>query len=612
MKNTTIGAENARWDLSFIYTDISDPKIDTDVQELEQRCKDFAATHRGKLHQNLGQAITDYSEISMLSEKIMVYLFLQQSLNVTNDAVKAKLAEVEQKLNHAQGEHLTFFTIELVALPDEAIKTFCANNEIVKKHKPWVDRQRIFKPHLLSEPVESALTKRQAFGSNAWSEFFDEAEADLQFEFPAGQNKTLTEMLHILQTSTNQQERKEVLKLINDGLGKNFAKYSAQTLSIVTGEMAVEGKERNYRHPMETQNKSNNIPDDVVDALHRSVMITAASLAQRYYKLKAKLLGVDILSWADRNAPLPFSNTEIIPYREAMDLVLQAYESFSPALASIVRQFIKTHKIDAPATKGKRGGAFNYSIVLPGGKPESFTFLNYLGSSRDVMTLAHELGHAVHGMLAGEAQGPLMSHAPIAYCETASVFGEMTTFNFLRKQLEEKNNPRELLALLTGKIEDALNTVVRQIGFSNFERRIHGMDETYQTWGERKKLSVAELNTIWQTTTQELYGKEGAVFTYENTGYLWSYVGHFHRPFYVYGYAFGELLTQSLYAVQEKFGAQFEPLYLELLKSGATKNVVELLKPFGLNPTDETFWEQGIKVSLEAMITEAEKLAASL
>ena len=471
-----------------------------------------------------------------------------------------------------------------------------------------IEHQRIFKPHLLSEPVEAALTKRSPFGPNSWDEFFDECEADLRFDHKAGK-KNLTEMLDILTNSKDAALRAEVQKTINDGLGGYFAKYSAQTLYVIVGKGAVERRERHYRNPMESRNKENRVPDAVVDALHNAVKNVAGPLARRYYRLKAGLLGMKTLRWSDRNAPLPFTDTTVVPYDNAISTVLAAYESFSPTLTGIIQDFIATKRIDVPATTGKRGGAFNCSFVLPGNRPHSFTFLNYLGSNHDVTTLAHELGHGVHGILAGEAQGPLMFHPPIAYCETASVFGEMTTFSFLRKQLAEKGDSAALLALITQKIEGMLNTVVRQIGFSNFERRIHGMNPQYTEWLEPTKLSVEELDGLWLTTAKELYGEDGEVFTYENASHLWSYVSHFHRPFYVYGYAFGELLTQSLYAQQMRLGPRFEPLYLDLLRSGATKSVSELLEPFGLNPTDETFWAEGIRVSLEAMIAEAEKLA---
>ena len=228
------------------------------------------------------------------------------------------------------------------------------------------------------------------------------------------------------------------------------------------------------------------------------------------------------------------------------------------------------------------------------------------------MTLAHELGHGVHGILAGGAQGPLMFHAPIAYCETASVFGEMTTFTFLKERLMRLGDKNSLLALIMEKLDSTINTVVRQIGFSNFERRLHGMDASYGAWREAKKQSVEELSEIWLKTAKELYGEEGEIFTYENCDRLWAYIPHFHSPFYVYGYAFGELLTQSLFAQRQRLGAKFEPLYLDLLRSGSTKDVVELLAPFNLDARNESFWKDGIMVSLGALIEEAEQLSRAM
>ena len=599
---------NVRWDLTSLYSSISDPKIDLDIAEFTRQAQQFSLHYKGKLADKLGTAISDYSELDMLGGKIMIYLSLQQSLDVTNEVVKAKSAEAQQRMSQIQGEYLTFFELELVALEDSTLEKWYANDAVAKRHRPWIEHLRVFRPHFLSEPVEAALTKRAPFGPASWDEFFDECEADLRFDHKA-EKKNLTEMLDILTNSKDAALRAEVQKAINDGLGGYFAKYSAQTLYVIVNKGAVEGKERHYRNPMESRNKENRIPDAVVDALHNAVKNIAGPLARRYYRLKAELLGVKTLRWSDRNAPLPFADTTVVPYDNAMSTVLAAYESFSPTLSGIIQDFVASKRIDVPATAGKRGGAFNCSFVLPGNRPQSFTFLNYLGSNHDVMTLAHELGHGVHGILAGEAQGPLMFHPPIAYCETASVFGEMTTFSFLRKQLAENGDNAALLALITQKIEGMLNTVVRQIGFSNFERRIHGMDAEYTEWKDPKKLSVEELDALWLTTAKELYGEDGEVFTYENASHLWAYVSHFHRPFYVYGYAFGELLTQSLYAQQVRLGSQFEPLYLDLLRSGATKSVFELLQPFGLDPTKEDFWGDGIRVSLESMIMEAERLA---
>ncbi|MDP2598296.1 MAG: M3 family oligoendopeptidase [Candidatus Liptonbacteria bacterium] len=609
-KNTT-GAESVLWDLSFMYSGVSDPQIKADVARMTEEMRRFNLSYKGKLAENLGKAIKDYAEIKMLKDKVMVFLFLKQSTNVSDAATKAKMAETEQAIDRAQGEYLTFFELELVAIEDAVLEKLYAADPVVAKHRPWIEHLRVFKPHFLSESVEAALTKRSAFGPGAWGEFFDELESDLRFTF-RGEEKTLPEMLHLITESKDPEERAEAMQAVNACFRGSFAKYSAQTLYMVVGAKAVESAERGYRHPMDKRNKSNRIPDPVVEALHDAVEEAAAPLTQRHYRLKAAHLGLKTLRWSDRNAPLPFADTATVAFDEAMATVLAAYESFSPTLAGLIRDTVAAKRIDAPAIKGKRGGAFNYSLVLPGSIPVSFTMLNYLGSNRDVMTLAHELGHGVHGVLAGKAQGALMFRAPTAYAETASVFGELTTFRFLKQRISKHGDTKSLIALIMGKIDDIVNTMVRQISFSNFERRLHGFDSSSRKWNEPKKLSVDELNTIWLETTKALYGEAGRVFTYENAEYLWSYVHHFHSPFYVYGYAFGELLAHSLYAQKERLGDRFEPLYLDLLRAGGTKDVIQLLKPFDLDPTDKKFWADGIKVSLGALIDEAERLSQTI
>jgi oligoendopeptidase F len=608
MASTLDSIQQVRWDLSILYSDIADPRLDSDFSNLAAMAKNFSLTYKGKLSEQLGPAIRDYSEIEMLSGKITSYLFLRESTDLTNAAIKARHAAFQRELSALQGEHLTFLELELAQLSDDTLKTWYESDPLVAKHRPWIEHIRVFRRHFLTEPVESALTKRSPFDSSSWGEFFDEVEADLEFKF-RGDVKNLTELAHLLTESKDADERAEAMKCMNDGLGGAFAKYAAQTLYMVAGSKAVEDKERGYAHPMDFRNKANRIPDSVVDVLHNSVTTLGGSLTRRYYKLKARHLGLPILRWSDRNAPMPFADTTVIPFDEAANIVSTSYESFSPTLTTIVKTFFTDRRIDAPVVKEKRHGAFNSSHVLPGGKSVSYTLMNYLGSNKDVMTLAHELGHGVHGILAGEAQGPLMFHAPIAYCETASVFGEMTTFTLLKDRLIRVGDKNSLLALIMAKIDSMINTVVRQIGFSNFERRLHGMDASYKTWGEATKRSVEELDSIWLKTAQELYGEEGEIFTYENCDHLWAYVPHFHSPFYVYGYAFGELLTQSLFAQRERLGAKFEPLYLDLLRSGSTKDVVELLAPFGLDARSDAFWNDGIKVSLGALIEEAEQLS---
>jgi oligoendopeptidase F len=610
MTETNLGTENYRWDLSLFYSGVDDPQIDTDVQDLIGMEKSFFESYKGKLRERLGSALADYAKIDMLSAKL-AYFNLRLSLNTGDSAAQKKIADISRILTKANGDYMTFFDLELVKLDESVLEKLYATDPVVAKHRPFIQFERIFKDNYLSEEVESALTKRASFGVGNWAEFCDEFESDLHITHK-GEEKTLTEAHKFLSDSKDAAERAEVLRLINDALKGIYAKYSAQTLYMIAGQRAVENKERGYKHPMDGRNKGNQISDDVVEALHKAVTEVGGPISQRYYRLKKKLLGLDVLKWSDRNAPLPFADNTKIPFDDALRTVLTAYESFSPTLANIGREMVARKRFDVPVSKGRRGGAFSMTLMLPGTTVESFIFMNYVGSRHDVATLAHELGHSVHFMLSGPVQGPLMYHAAMAYAETASVFGEAVTVDYLKKQLLEKGDKKALIVLLADRIEDTINTVIRQINFSNFERRLHGMDETYTTWHEPKKNSVEELNAMWMQTTKEFYGPDGDIFTYENSEHYWSYVPHFHSPFYVYSYAFGQLLTHSLYAQKDHFGATFEPLYLDLLRAGGTKDAVELLKPFNLDPTNEQFWIDGINVGLGAMVTELEKLCEDL
>ena len=594
-----LGTENVRWDLSCFYRNLDDPQIDADLKTLEGLAKDFYSKYRGKLGTELSAAIRDFIQLSTLADKLFGYLGLLPTLDLSNEKADGKLDACRRIWDAASGEFLTFFDLEIIALDQKIIDEVVALDPLVAKHKPWLDHIREYKTHILNEEVESALNKRASYGSSAWDEFFDKVDADLRFGFD-GAEKTLEEMLNVMNNDQNPETRATALATINNGLKGYFAKYSAQTLNMIMGEKAVEDRERKYSHPMSARNLSNRLPDEIVEALHQSVTDVGGSLARRYYRLKTKLLNIPgPLAWSDRNAPLPFVDRTVIPFSQGLEMVLNAYEKFSPTLAGMIREMVAQKHIDAPPVKNKRSGAFNSSHILPGNLPASFALLNYFGTPRDVMTLAHELGHAVHGILAGQAQGPLMFHAPIAYAETASVFGERTVFNALRENAETIGKIEPLLALLCGKIDDILNTVVRQISFSNFERRAHNA---------KRRLSVEELSILWLAVTKELYGEEGDVFTYRDMEFLWSYIPHFHTPFYVYGYATGDIVTSSLYAQRGRMGADFEPKYLELLRAGSTKNAAELLTPFGLDPRDPEFWSRGLRNSLGTMIEEVEKL----
>ena len=597
----TLGTEDVRWDLSCFYNGISDPQITADTAAWEKSAVKFEKDFKGKLTTRLGKSIQAYIALDELGNKIMSYLFLMKSLNETDEDVKTKMDEFQKVFSRVSGEHLTFFELELAQVPEKYVTAQAKADKTVAFHMPWIKDIQKRKPHLLNETVESALAKRAMFGPSSWDRFYDEEEALLTFPFE-GKFLDQSQLLNVLEVAQESSRRAEALKVFNEGLQGNFARLSAETLNMIVGLKQVEDRERKYPHPMAARNMDNKIPDDAVAALHEAIATEGARLAARYYTLKGRILGIRPLLWSDRNAPLPLEkNKKLISYPEAIALVLEAYESFSPTLRRIVANMADQKRIDAPRIPGKASGAFNAPLTLPGHTPHCFTLLNYLGTERDVMTLAHELGHGVHGILAGEAQGVLMQQAPIALAETASVFGEMTTFNFLKKRASHEDSPEKLLALMMGKLGDMANTAVRQISFSFFEQEVHASP---------RRLSVSDFCKIWRRVTEKLLGKDGVVFVYKNHEYLWAYIPHFHTPFYVYGYAFGEILTQSLYAAQDRFKKEeFETLYLDLLRAGSSKGPKELLKPFGLDPTKPDFWKLGL-TPIDTLLGEAEALAS--
>lgn len=590
-------SESVRWDTTSFYSGINDPKIELDLKAFEAQAQAFATNFRNQLGTKLGTALDAYTEIILIAERLNAFFYLTTTVDLSNDQAKTLANSAERRLSQASGEYLQFFDLELNALDDATVNKLIKEDPRCAKHEPLIRQTRRFKAHQLSEPVESALAKRAPFSAGAWGEYHDEVEADLRVMFESGE-KSLTEMINIMSSDPSSNRRAEAMAAVDTALSGPFVKFASRALSVEAGLKAVEDRERHYPNALSARNLDNQIPDEVVEALHSAVIKYGAPLVKRYYLLKAKLLGLKTLAWSDRNAPLPYAETATIPYPTALKIVLDGYRGFSPTLASRVEEIVAKNWIDAPTGKSKRSGAFNYSIASDRNHFSTFVMLNYLGKSRDVETLAHELGHAVHGLLAGEAQGPLMFRAPTAYAETASVFGEEITFRALRDRLGNDKPAR--LALICARIDESLNTVVRQIGFSNFEKKIHTAN---------KQLAESDLNQMWLESLYELYGQPGEVFTYEHTERLWSYVSHFHRPFYCYGYAFGQLLTQSLYAAKDGLGENFEPLYLNLLRAGGTKNASDLLAPFNLDPKHPDFWKNGIEVGLGKMISEAESLA---
>ncbi len=597
------GAEAYRWNLDCFYKGVDDPQIDADLKAYEAAAIAFRAVYKGSLSEKLGPAIKDYAALDALSSKMGAYLLLRLSTNTKDTDVESKMTSMQNEFSRIGGEELTFFALEIIALSDAAVAAQAATDDVVRKHLPWIERVRRDKPHVFDEAIESALSKRGPYGPEAWGEFHDKFESLLRFSWD-GQERTLTDMLHFLTEDGDAERRAAILKTINDGFKGIWAEYCAQALYMTAGAKSVEDRERHYGHPMAAANSANNIPDATVEALHTAVREVGAPLAQRYYRLKAELLGLERLRWSDRNAKLRFEDASLVPFEEARRITVDSFRQFSPTLAAIVEGFFQNGRVDAPGVPNRRGGAFNCSIMLPGQVPETFVFMNYQGSARDVATLAHECGHGAHGILAARAQGALMFHAPMAYAETASIFGERMAFEYLKANLEAKGDTKSLMALVISALDDMMNTVIRQISFSEFEQRLHAAGG--------RKLSVAELNAIWCEVTAQLYGPNGETFVYNDMDLMWTYIGHFHRPFYVYSYAFAKLFVDGIYSQKDAFGEKFEPMYLEILRAGATKSAKELVAPLGLDPENPAFWADGIRSSFVPLIELAERLAAEL
>ncbi len=612
------GAEGVRWDLTQLYKEgLTDPQIDKDLAECERIAKEIGSL-RGQLNKELGKALTLQQQLTRLQYTLFRLPMLMLSTEPDNEDAKRLMAKIQQATSMLSAEHMTYVSIEIGNMDDADYQALLASDKVVKHHQPMLDEIRKNAKYQLTEAEEAILAKVGPYGPGVLSDYVELIESELEFLIPTEDGKDerlvrLTEALELTTTSKNRAYRQKVLEVINQGFkDEKFDRLSALALNKSMGLKATMELTRGYdpANPMQSKNIGNMIDDSTVEALHDAGKGRGADTCARFHRLKRDILNKadgmasgTPLQWSDRNAPMPLNSDDKVNWQGCMTLVKDAYGAFSPKLRTLVEQIEDENWIDAPYVPGKRGGAYNASGPYTDGD-KSWNFLNYLGTRRDVMTVAHELGHGVHGMLALEEQGELMWHAPMPYAETASVFGEMLTFTHM---LNQPMSDAEKLDLLMGKINDFMNTVVRQLSFSEFERRIH---THIRTKGE---LAIDDFNTYFMEVAAIFYGKDGDVFKYDPAQMesMWTYVHHFYSSFYVYAYSFGELFTQALFAKRPDFGDKFEPMYLDLLRAGGTKSAVELTKPFGLDPTKPEFWNAGFDV-VEDWIAEAEQLAKKL
>jgi len=593
MANPALDKDLPEWDLSDLYHSMEDPQINTDLQEAEGEAKAFATDYRGRLDQlsgaDFGRAIARYEALDEGLSRLGSYAQLVQAGNV----IDPKIGRFYQTMTEwitAISTHVLFFSLEINRLDDAVLEPKLVD-PAAAKYRPWLRDLRAARPHQLSDELEKILHEKNVAGATAWVRLYDETLAGLKVDVKGrggGKNLTLTDALHLLQDKRGEL-RKSAAQGVTETLQHHLPTFSL-VYNTLMKDKEIEDQWRHYPRPVSSRNLSNQVEDEVVDALVAAVKAAYPRTSHRYYKLKARWLGQDQLDHWDRNAPLPHASDRSIPWNKAQDLVLKSYAAFSPALADIGKSFFNKPWIDVPARPGKASGAFAHPTV-PSAHP--YLLLNYKGKTRDVMTLAHELGHGVHQVLAAE-QGHFVSQTPLTLAETASVFGEMLTF---RGILAREKRPEVRRALLAGKVEDMLNTVVRQISFYEFERKVHD---------ERRKgeVSSEKMGDIWIETMAESLGP--ALRLNEDYRVFWAYIPHFiHSPFYVYAYAFGDCLVNSLYALYETATEGFAEKYLTLLKSGGKYRHRELLAPFGLDASDPAFWAKGLGV-LEGFIDQLE------
>ena len=577
------------WNLSDLYPGQDSEALTKDLEKLATDAKAFKSQYAGKVAgldgTELGRAIQTYEKMDEITGRIMSYAYLVYAGDMSSAENGRFFQSMQEKVNEA-GTNLLFFTLEINRIDEAALEISLKAPELAF-YKPWLRDVRAFRDHQLSDEIEEKLHEKSVTGKSAWVRLFDETFSRLRFPFD-GKQLTSAEVLDKL-SHKDGAIREKAAKSFAGVLKENIGLFALITNTLAK-DKAIEDKWRGYAQPISSRNLANQVEDEVVQALSDAVTGSYHRLSHRYYALKAKWFGVDALNYWDRNAPLPDDDDTTIPWDEARKTVLEAYGTFSPDLAEIGQRFFDNAWIDAPVRPGKASGAFAHPTV-PSAHP--YLLLNYQGKTRDVMTLAHELGHGVHQVLAGK-QGQLLSDTPLTLAETASVFGEMLTF---RAVLASKTDPKQRRTMLASKVEDMLNTVVRQIAFHQFEAKVHGA----RSEGE---LMPEDLGDIWIETQTASLGP--AIKFDDDYRTFWSYIPHFiHSPFYVYAYAFGDCLVNSLYAVYQNAEEGFAEKYLEMLSAGGTLRHKELLAPFGLDASDPAFWSKGLDV-IDGFITELE------
>ena len=577
------------WNLNDLYTATDAKELIRDLNWLEKECNEFAKSYEGKLHtlsdKEMLNCIVRNEKISSISGRIISYaglLYYQK----TTDADRAKfLSDMQEKITVFTTK-LVFFSLEINSLEDEFLDKLFTKNDQLARYKPVFEKIRAMKPYQLNDEIEKFLHDLGIVG-DAWEKLFDETIAGLTFKID-DESLNIEATLNLL-TDQNRENREKATRELARVFSENI-KVFTRVHNTQAKEKEIIDRWRGMPTAQMGRHLANQVEPEVVEALRNAVVKAYPEISHRYYELKRKWLGLEIMQVWDRNAPLPMESNKLVTWDEAQKVVTGAYTNFDSRMSDLITPFFNEGWIDAGVKPGKAPGAFAHPTVTD---VHPYIMLNYLGKPRDVMTLAHELGHGVHQVLAS-SQGQMLSSTPLTLAETASVFGEMLTFQQMLDQSCDKNERKVLLA---NKVEDMINTVVRQIAFYDFECKLHDARRS----GE---LTPSDINSLWMSVQSESLGPAFEfVDGYET---FWSYIPHFvHSPFYVYAYAFGDGLVNALYATYKENPKGFEDKYFNLLSAGGSKHHKELLKPFDLDASDPKFWTKGLSM-ISGMIDELE------
>lgn len=588
------GAENVFWDLSIFYSGIDDPAIQRDLEAVQARAEAFANTYRGRVAQldpeEMVEAMIEQEAIFDLMGRIGSFAFLNFATDTTNPQLGALVQKVQEQ-DAELSQKMLFFDLEWKAVDPEQAQKLLSNPTLGAYRHPLESDLR-YKPYTLSEIEEQLLVEKSVTGREAWSRLFTQITSALRFDYE-GEKLNQSRVLNLLYEA-DRETRQKAATSVTEGL-KSRSMELTYIFNVLAADKASDDKRRGYPTWVSSRNLANKAPDEVVNALVETVT-SNYDIVARHYELKRALLGYDKLYDYDRYAPLPIEAADRrYTWEEARDIVLNAYRAFSPDMAEIAGRFFSENWIHAPALPNKRGGAFS-SGTVPSAHP--YIMVNFLGKSRDVMTLAHELGHGIHQWLSAQHQTLANVYTPLTTAEMASVFGEMLVFTDL---MNKEPNPAARLAMLAQKLEDSFATVFRQIAMNRFEDGLH---TARRTEGE---LSTERISEIWMDTQRAMF--QGSVDLRDDYGVWWSYISHFiGSPGYVYAYAFGELLVLALFNLYQKRGAEFVPQYLEVLKAGGSDYPEKILAKAGVDLSDPAFWSEGI-AALRALVEQEEQLA---